>query len=119
MKQVFEKVKAFFVAMPGVLKKIDIRKINWVTILSFLSYLNILALVSFAASKNMPFVRFHAKQGLVLLAFFGIAMFSFYVPFLFWIVALFYAVYILLGIINSFRGSERHLPLIGRLADKI
>jgi uncharacterized membrane protein len=119
MKRVLEKIKTFFVSIPSALKRINIRKINLTTILAFLSYLNILALVSFIFSKNKPYVRFHAKQGLVLLAFFGLALFSLYIPYLFWIAALFYALCVVFGIVNSFRGSERHLPLIGKLADRI
>lgn len=119
MKLILEKIKEFFLNIPSAVKKINIRKINLTTVLAFLSYLNILAVVSFLFSKNKPYVRFHAKQGLVLFAFFGLGFFSLYIPLLFWLVALFYAVCIIMGLVNSVRGSEKHLPLIGRLADHI
>lgn len=115
MKLNFDKLKS----IPAKIKKLNIRKLNWTTVLAILSYLNILVLIPLFASKNKPFVRFHAKQGMVLLAYFAVLLFSFYVPVLFYLFVLFYAVCIVAGIVNVARGGEKHLPLIGKLADRI
>ena len=115
MKLNFNKVKS----IPGGVKRINIRKFNWTTVLALLSYLNILVLISLIVSKNKPFVSFHAKQGVILLAFFALSIFTLFLPAVPYLFALFYAVCIIAGIINVVRGGERHLPLIGRLADRI
>jgi fumarate reductase subunit D len=84
-----------------------------------LAYLHVLVIFSLIFSKNKPFVRFHAKQGLLLLAFVTFGLFALYIPILSWIVVVFYAIFLLAGIINVFLGRERHLPVIGVLAEKI
>lgn len=101
------------------LKKINVRKLNTTTLLAVLSYLHVLAIIPFVASKDKPFVRFHVKQGIVLLAFFALFFFTLYIPVIPYIVALFYVACILFGIVNVFRGGEKHLPVIGKLADRL
>jgi len=115
MKFNFEKVKS----IPGSVRRINIRKFNWTTVLAILSYLNILVIIPFVVSKNKPLVRFHAKQGIVLSAFYALSVFTLFLPAVPYIFALFYAICIILGIINTIRGGEKHLPLIGKLADRI
>lgn len=111
----FSKVKS----IPGGVRNINIRKFNWTTILAALSYLNVLVIIPLIFSKNRPFVSFHVKQGMVLLAFFALSIFTLYLPAVPYLFALFYAICIIVGIINIIRGGEKHLPLIGRLADRI
>jgi len=111
----FDKIKS----IPGGVKSINIRKFNWTTVIALLSYLNILVLISLIVSKNRPFVSFHSKQGVILFAFFAVSIFTLYLPAVPYLFALFYAVCIIAGIINVIRGGEKHLPLIGRLADRI
>jgi len=115
MKLSFDRLKS----IPANAKKMKIRKFNWITVLAILSYLNILVLIPLFASKNIPFVRFHAKQGVVLMAFFALSLFTLYVPVLPYLFALFYIVCIICGIVNVARGGEKHLPLIGKLADRL
>lgn len=115
MKLNFNKLKS----IPANAKKIKIRKFNWTTVLGILCYLNILVIIPFLTSKNKPFVRFHAKQGIVLLAYFALAMFILYLPALPYLFALFYAICIISGIVNVVRGGEKHLPIIGKLADRL
>lgn len=115
MKLSFDRLKS----IPANAKKMKIRKFNWITVLALLSYLNILVLIPLFASKNMPLVRFHAKQGVVLTAFFALSLFTLYVPVLPYLFALFYVVCIICGIVNVARGGEKHLPLIGKLADRL
>lgn len=115
MKLNFDKVKA----MPARVKKMEIRKFNWTTILALLSYLNILVIIPLIVSKNKPFVRFHAKQGVVLLAYFAIALFTLHIPAVPYLFALLYLVCVICGIVNVARGGEKHLPIIGKIADRL
>ena len=115
MKLNFNKLKS----IPSGVKNIKLRKFNWTTILAVLSYFNILVLISLLVSKNKPFVRFHAKQGMVLLAFFALSMFTLFLPAVPYIFALFYLFCLVAGIISSVRGGEKHLPIIGKLANRL
>lgn len=99
--------------------RVHLRKLNLTTLLGILAYLNVLVIFPLIFSKNKPFVQFHVKQGLLLLAFTAIGFFSLYVPILSWIIIVFFAIFLIAGIINVLLGRERHLPIIGVLAEKI
>jgi uncharacterized membrane protein len=85
-----------------------------------LSYLGPLVIVSLLVKKDDAFVKFHIKQGLVLLSiqiilwFFSSMMWSLW-P-LYNIINLALLVFSVLGIINVVQGKEKELPLIGGLA---
>lgn len=91
-----------------------IRKFNMTTFLAMLSYLNILVLIPLIAGKNRPFITFHAKQGLALLAVSVVGVFSFYLPVFPWLFTLFVLICIIFGLVNVFTSKERRLPLIGK-----
>lgn len=111
----FDKLKS----IPARAKRINLRQFNWTTVLAILSYLSILVIIPLIVSKNKPFVRFHAKQGVILLAYFSLAIFTLYLPAVPYLFALFYLICVICGIVNVIRGGEKHLPIIGKLADKI
>ena len=115
MKLNFDKIKS----IPAKTKNLNLRKFNWTTLLAVLSYLNILVLIPLLASKNRPFVKFHAKQGVVLLAYFAVSMFTLFLPAVPYLFALFYVICVICGVINVVRGGEKHLPLIGKLANRL
>lgn len=98
---------------------VHLRKLNLTTLLGVLAYLHVLVIFPLIFSKNKPFLQFHAKQGLLLLAFMTLGLFALYIPILSWIVIVFYAIFLIAGIINVFLGRERHLPIIGVLAEKV
>lgn len=91
-----------------------IRRLNKWTILAMLSYLNVLVFIPILLSKKNDFVKYHAKQGLILLLFTTIAIFSFYIPVLPWILALYILVCILFGLWNVFTSREKALPILGK-----
>jgi len=99
--------------------KVHLRKLNLTTLLGILAYLHVLVILPLIFSKNKPFVQFHVKQGLLLLAFSALGMFALYVPVLSWIAIVFFVIFLIAGIINVLLGRERHLPIIGALAEKI
>ena len=101
------------------ISKLNVRKFNWVTVLGVLAYINILAVPIYIASKSHPFLRFHAKQGLVLFVYFAIVTFSLYLPLFPWIFYAFYLFGIVWGVVNIILGRERAIPIIGKLAERV
>lgn len=93
-------------------------------IMAIISYIGILCLVPlFLTKEKDEFVKFHAKQGLVLFIgeaatwiIFGI------VPFL-WslanLVGIFWLVLSIIGIINVVNKKKQEIPLVGKFAEKI
>ena len=94
-----------------------------------LAYLGIFALIPFFVVKNNDYVKWHAKQGLVLVAFeivLWIALMIIgFIPILNIIFA-FLGLFIWLGvlvlhvfcIIKALKGEKWHVPVIGNYADK-
>lgn len=86
-----------------------------------LCYLGILVLIPLLTdAKNDPFVKFHIKQGLVLLIFAiainlvaVIPVLGWLVGFVGWIASI---VFMIMGIINVVNGQEKELPWIGQYA---
>lgn len=92
-------------------------------LMALISYLGVLCLIPILTKEKDEFVRFHAKQGLVL--FIG-EMVTWAVlivlPFL-WLVGnllgLFWLILSVLGIINVIKKEKKEIPLVGQLAEKI
>ena len=85
-----------------------------------LSYLGILVLVPLLTeAKKDPFVKFHAKQGLVLLICWVIGGFVIWIPFVGWLIGLGILVLAIIGIVGALGGSQKPLPVIGSYAEKI
>ena len=91
--------------------------------MAILAYLFILVVIPLATNKNNdPFIKFHAKQGLVLLIAGVIGMVFSAVPIIGWIaspiigIGLF--ILMIMGIINAAGGQMKELPLIGHFASK-
>lgn len=93
-------------------------------LMALLCYVWILVLVPLMTeAKNDPFVKFHIKQGLVLLiASLGSVVLSM-IPILGWMILPFYSLGIvilaIIGVVNAVSGKEQALPLIGQYSDKI
>lgn len=90
-------------------------------IMAVLAYLGILIIVPFLTdAKNDPFVKFHLKQGLVLLIFEVITWFIDSIPMLGylvgWILGLATLVLVIIGIVNAVQNKEQELPVIGQYA---
>jgi fumarate reductase subunit D len=94
-----------------------------VDIIALISYIGVLCVVSFFVKSQDEFVKFHAKQGLVL--FLGeVATFilSSMTPFLFplWaLINLGWLVLSIIGIINVVHNEKKQIPFIGQFADRI
>ncbi|WP_283169694.1 zinc-ribbon domain-containing protein [Curtanaerobium respiraculi] len=95
-----------------------------------LSYLGILVLIPFFAEKGNRFVRYHARQGLVLflveVAYWvavqivsaivlSISWRLAFVPTILSLVGLVFLALSILGLVNVFQGRAKELPLVGKI----
>ena len=90
--------------------------------LGVLAYFGPFAIVSYLLAKDDAFVKFHAKQGLVLLvieAVIWVLGMSFYIPVLWILIRLVNLATLILsivGIVRAAKGEEKMLPLVGEYA---
>jgi len=89
-------------------------------LMGVLAYLSILVIIPFLTAKNDPFVKFHIKQGLVLVI---IELFIFVIGSPMWqlwmlfnLVNLATIVLSIIGIVNVVNGQQKELPLVGSFA---
>lgn len=80
-----------------------------------LSYVWILSVVMLIVKKDDEFVKFHAKQGLVLF----IASFIGVVPVIGWAIWLVVVVLCIIGFIKALSGEKYKVPIVGDIAEKI
>jgi uncharacterized membrane protein len=94
-------------------------------LIAIFAYLGIFIIVPFlTGSNNQPFVKFHIKQGLVLIVFdvigWIVAAIIGWVPLIGGLVTSIWAIasiiLVIVGIINVLQGNEKELPLIGQYA---
>lgn len=89
-------------------------------VMGVLAYLGPLVIVSYIVAKNDPFVKFHIKQGLVLLvieaAVWVLGMSLWQLWMILNIVNLGVIVLAVLGIVNAVQGKEQELPLVGQFS---
>jgi uncharacterized membrane protein len=90
------------------------------TVMGILAYLGILVVIPYMTSKEDPFVKFHIRQGLVLLV---IEVVIWLLGMVFWplwillnLVNLAVLVLAIMGIVNVVKNQEKKLPLVGDYA---
>lgn len=90
------------------------------TLMAVLSYIGILVIVPFLSAKDDPFVKYHIKQGLVLLIIEVAVWFLSMMVWMFWpilqIINLAVVILSIIGIINAVKGLEKELPLVGKFS---
>ncbi len=87
--------------------------------MAILAYLGILVIIPLLTdAKNDPFVKFHIKQGLVLLIIEVVGAFVFWVPIVGWLLWLGMIVLVVMGIMNASSGQQKELPIIGKFANQ-
>ena len=94
----------------------DEKDINDNKVMAALSYIGILVLVPLIASKESRFAKFHANQGVILLAIEVAAYLLSYIPVIrivAYAVELLTLVFSIIGIINAVKGEAKELPYIG------
>lgn len=94
-------------------KEIDkIPPTNDRNLMAALSYVWIICLIMLAIRRDEPFIKFHAKQALVLFIVSVIASILLWVPVLGIVVWVLSIVGMVLGFINAWQGKEYKLPFI-------
>lgn len=93
-----------------------------VNIMALISYIGILCLIPILTKTQDEFVKFHAKQGLVLLVGELAIMILSWIPFfvfllpIWWLINLGWLVLSILGIVNVVKNEKKELPLVGKFA---
>lgn len=91
-------------------------------IIAILCYFGILVVIPAIVAKEDPFVKFHVKQGLVLLIVGIILSVVSVVPVIGWIIGFIgwiaCVILAIIGIINVAQGEKKKLPIIGGYGDK-
>ena len=105
-------------------------EIDHTTIMGILCYLGPLVFIPYFTDRSNPVIKFHIKQGLVLLGF-GLlpVVFGSLLPFLFLYTGFLQLVFVLfnlfivvlavIGIVNVVKREQKTLPVIGDFANKI
>jgi uncharacterized membrane protein len=89
--------------------------------MAIISYLGLLVLIPLLTeAKNDPFVKFHIKQGLIVLIGLVLASFIMAIPVLGWFLGpllwLVSIVLMVIGIMNAANGKQVELPVVGKFA---
>ena len=93
------------------------------TLLAVVSYIGPLVVFSYLMGKDNDFVRFHAKQGMVVFGLeivmwvLGSMMYSMW--FILNLVNLATLVLSIIGIVNAVQGHKKELPIVGGLAKNV
>ena|SRR3990170_6292230 len=89
-------------------------------LMAILAYIGPLVIVSYVVAKEDPFVKFHIKQGLVLLVIEAGVWILGMMLWQFWSVLsiINFATFVLsvVGIINAMKGKEEELPIVGKFS---
>lgn len=80
------------------------------------SYLWLLSVVILWAKKDSEYIKFHAKQGLVL---FLTSILFWFIPILGWMLQLAVVAGVIVGFVKALGGEKYRLPLVADLAEKI
>lgn len=108
-------------AVPEAPKQAEIPQDNTV-LMSVLAYIGILVLVPYFTAKENPVVKFHIRQGLVLLVIEGVVfiggeiMWSFILNPIFALINIGALVLSIIGIVNVLNKKQVELPLVGQFA---
>lgn len=88
--------------------------------MAVLAYLSILVIVSYLVAKDDPFVKFHIKQGLILLVIEVALSLIGSMVYMLWpvinILNIVVIIFAIIGIVNAVKGHEKELPIIGKFA---
>ena len=88
-----------------------------------MSYLSVLILIPLLRRNEDPFIKYHLKQGVILLLMWVLIPYVLIIPLLGWILgSILLATTIILWVIaitNVIRGVEAPLPVIGKPIEKI
>lgn len=98
----------------------DITGLDQERLLALLSYLTVLVVIPLLIGRDQPFVRFHAKQGLLLLVGIIISLIiASWIPVLGNVLFLLLMLIDIVALVQTILGRTWKIPVIGDLAQKI
>ena len=104
------------------MEKEIVEEVKETNAIALFSYLGILLVIPLLVAKEDPFVKFHVKQGLVLLIAGLIVPVFAWIPIVGWLFGIVAVpvllVFAIMGIVNVLQGREKELPLIGQYGDR-
>ncbi|MFA5134255.1 MAG: DUF4870 domain-containing protein [Patescibacteria group bacterium] len=83
-------------------------------LMAALSYVWVLSVVMLVIKKDDEFVKFHAKQGLVLF----LASWLAWIPAIGWALGLVIVVLVIIGFLKAQSGERYKMPVVGDIAEK-
>lgn len=90
------------------------------TVMGVLAYIGPLVIISYLVAKDDPFVKFHIKQGLVLLCIEIIIGLAGSMIWMLWpilqIIHFIAIVLSIIGIINVVNGKQKEIPIVGQFS---
>ncbi len=96
------------------------QQVDNTTLMAILAYIGPLVIIPFLTSKDIPFVKFHIKQGLVLAVGEILLYVLASVIWMLWpivgIINLGFVVLSILGIVNVVNKKEAEIPLLGQFS---
>lgn len=96
----------------------DVVDIDENKLLAALSYVGVLVLAPLLIKKDDPFVRWHAKQGLVILVGMIVALIAAaWIPMVGNLLFLILLVVSVVGLVQALLGRRWRIPIIGQIAD--
>ena len=91
------------------------------TLMGVLSYIGPLVIISLIVAKDDPFVKYHVKQGLVLLVIevvvYALGMYLWQFWAIYQLLNLATFILSIIGIINVVQGKEKELPIVGQFGN--
>ncbi|MBU0707971.1 hypothetical protein KKG41_06395 [Patescibacteria group bacterium] len=81
-----------------------------------LSYLWVLSVVMYVIKKDNEYVKFHARQGLVL---FIASVIIWFIPFFNWLLNIVVLIIVIIGFVKAIAGERWEIPVVGPIAKKI
>lgn len=94
-------------------------------ILAVISYLWVFCLIPYLTIGMTDYVRYHAKQGLLLAIILTFWLFVWWIltyflsfgEWIVWAINAIFAIFIIIGMLNAINGKKKSLPIIGGIAE--
>lgn len=100
--------------------KLDLKfKLDYTHILAALSYIWALCLVTLLIAPKNDYVRFHAKQGLILFAAEILSVLIFWVPIVGQALFIVFVIVSLIGIYKALQGEKWKMPIAHKYSQRI
>ena len=94
-------------------------KLDFTHILAALSYINVLCLIPLLLKPNDEYVRFHAKQGLLLFVVEIVGLVLTLIPVLGQLLFISFVIVSLIGVYKALQGEKWRIPILYKYSQRI